>query len=99
MNPETATEQPTETINIQMSPAERFYANHLKRVSTYQKKHPEKCREKCKKYNEKLREEQPDRYKEILQQKKEYYISVRKPKLVAEREAKKQAKQTATATA
>jgi hypothetical protein len=96
MNPETATEQ----ITITLSPAERFYQNHLKRVSNYQKSHPEKCREKCKKYNDRLREQQPDRYAELLQQKKDYYLAVRKPKLVAEREAKKQAKQqTAVATA
>jgi hypothetical protein len=96
MNPETANEQ---TITITLSPAERFYQNHLKRVSTYQKAHPEKCREKCKKYNDRLREQQPERYAEILQQKKDYYTAVRKPKLVAEREAKKQAKEMAKAIA
>jgi hypothetical protein len=93
MNPETANE-------IDLSPAERFYRNHLKRVSEYQKSHPEKCREKCKKYNDRLKELRPDKYAETLQQKKDYYSNVRKPKLVAEREAKKQAKsQTAVATA
>jgi hypothetical protein len=72
----------------------------LKRVSEYQKSHPEKCREKCKKYNDRLKEQRPDKYAEILQQKKDYYANVRKPKLVAEREARKLAKQqTATVTA
>jgi len=76
-----------ETSITEQTPAERFYKSHLKRVSEYQKSNPEKCREKCKKYNERLREQHPEKYAEVLQQKREYYINVRKPKIEAAREA------------
>jgi hypothetical protein len=89
MNAETA----------QLTPAERFYKKHLERVSAYQKQNPEKCREKCKKYNERIRETDPDRYNAVLQQKKDYYLNVRKPKLEALRAEKKQAKIEAKKTA
>jgi hypothetical protein len=72
----------TENENV-LTPAERMYQNHLKNVKTYQKKNPEKMREKCKKYNEKIKLENPDKYQETLSKKKEYYLNVRKPKLEA----------------
>lgn len=34
-----------------MTPAERMYKNHLKNVATYQKKNPEKCKEKMRRNN------------------------------------------------
>lgn len=86
-----------ETANENLSPAEKFYRSHLRRVSEYQKTHPEKCREKCKKYNARLKEEQPERYQQILQAKKDYYANVRKPKIEALK--KQQAEQTANAVA
>jgi len=58
------------------------YDKHLKRVSEYQKLHPDKCKEKCKKYNEKLKAD-PEKYKSMLERKKQYYLTVRKPKLEA----------------
>jgi hypothetical protein len=67
------------------------YDKHLKRVSEYQKTHPEKCREKCKKYNEKLKTESPEKYEAMLERKRQYYLTVRKPKLEAEK-SKKEAK-------
>ncbi len=88
MNPET--EQ-------QLTPAERFYKSHLKRVCAYQKANPEKCRAKCKRYTDKLREQQPDKWEAVLQQKRDYYVNIRKPKLVAAREEAKKAKQQAVA--
>ena len=88
MNPET--EQ-------QLTPAERFYKSHLKRVCAYQKANPEKCRAKCKRYTDRLREQEPDKWEAVLQQKRDYYINIRKPKLVAAREEAKKAKQAAAA--
>ena len=88
MNPET--EQ-------QLTPAERFYKSHLKRVCAYQKANPEKCRAKCKRYTDRLREQEPDKWEAVLQQKRDYYINIRKPKLVAAREEAKKAKQAAVA--
>ena len=48
-----------EQMEIQklLNPAERYYANHLRNVSRYQKTHPEKMREKCNKYNAMLRQD------------------------------------------
>ena len=80
------TEQTTEII---LTPAERFYQNHIKRVCAYQKANPEKMREKCKKWNAKLKEEQPDKYKEVLEKKRKYYNEIRKPKLDALKAEKK----------
>ena len=69
----------TEEINL--TPAERFYQNHIKRVCAYQKANPEKMREKCKKWNAKIKEENPDKYKDNLEKKRKYYNEVVKPKL------------------
>lgn len=81
------------TAEIILTPAERFYQNHIKRVCAYQKANPEKMREKCKKWNAKLKEEQPDKYKEVLEKKRQYYNEVRKPKLDALKAEKKAVKE------
>ena len=66
-------------IELHLTPAEKMYANHLKNVSNYQKRNPEKMREKCRTYNERLKQEFPDKYWDMLQKKRDYYINVRKP--------------------
>jgi shikimate kinase len=78
-------QEQTNLRNEELSPAERFYRKHLERVSTYQKANPEKMREKCKKWNAKLKEEQPEKYQEMLEKKRKYYQEVRKPKLEAKK--------------
>lgn len=70
-------------VEIILTPAERMYSNHLKNVKTYQQKNPEKMREKCKKYNDKIKIENPEKYQEMLNKKKEYYINVKKPRIEA----------------
>jgi shikimate kinase len=80
-----------QTAEIILTPAERFYQNHIKRVCAYQKANPEKMREKCKKWNAKVKEENPDKYKDILEKKRKYYNEVRKPKLDAIKAEKKKA--------
>jgi len=62
-----------------------FYEKHLKRVSDYQKANPTKCREKCKRYNDKLKTSDPEKYAEMLEKKRQYYLNVRKPKLEAQK--------------
>ena len=57
----------------ELSPAERHYKNHLKAVSNYQKKHPDKVNIKNIKLYAKIKETNPEKYNEILQQKKDYY--------------------------
>jgi len=54
------------------TPAERYYKNHLKRVSDYQKANPEKVHEKYIKQRERLKEDK-EKYELFLQQKREYY--------------------------
>lgn len=73
----------TETIE-KLSPAENLYKLHLKAVSNYQKKNPEKMREKCKKYNEKIRND-PQKLEELKRKQREYYNNVVKPKKEAEK--------------
>lgn len=63
-----------------LTPAERAYNRLKKNVSKYQKAHPEKCKEKNKKYLVNLKENNPDKYNEYLQKKKEYYNTVVKPR-------------------
>jgi hypothetical protein len=65
--------------------AKKFYEKHLKRVSDYQKAHPDKCHEKCKKYNDKMKLEQPEKYAVMLEKKRRYYLEVRKPKIEADK--------------
>jgi hypothetical protein len=67
-----------------LTPAEKLYKCHLKNVSNYQKRNPEKMREKCKKYNERIRAD-PEKLEELKRKKKEYYINVIKPKKEAEK--------------
>ena len=71
-----------------LTPAERMYRNHLKNVSKYQKNNPEKMKEKNKKYNDKLKQEVPDKYFDLLQKKRTYYLTTRKPKLEALKQLK-----------
>jgi hypothetical protein len=65
-----------------LSPAEKMYKSHLKNVSNYQKRNPDKMKEKCKKYSDKIKND-PEKYKKMLEKKKEYYLNVKKPKLEA----------------
>lgn len=64
-----------------LTPAEKAYLRLKNNVSKYQKKYPEKCKEKNKKYFQKLKETEPEKYSCYLQKKKEYYQNVVKPKL------------------
>jgi len=66
--------------NSATTPAERFYQSHLKQVSLYQKRNPKKMSEKCKRYMTNMKENNPAKYEEILQQKRDYYHNVIKPK-------------------
>ena len=60
----------------ELSPAERLYRNHLKAVATYQKKHPEKCKEKAKRRNEAIKAD-PDRLAEYQAKRRKYYEEVK----------------------
>jgi hypothetical protein len=74
MNPLAEIEE-VEQIQKLLSPAEKYYTNHLRNVSRYQKTHPEKMREKCNKYNARLRED-PEKYAAALAKKRAYYYDV-----------------------
>jgi hypothetical protein len=63
-----------------LTPAERFYNKHKVRVAEYQKATPELQRAKCKAYNERIKAERPERYQEVLAQKRKYYTEITKPK-------------------
>jgi hypothetical protein len=72
-------EVPTLTV------AEKYYANHKVRVASYQKANPKKMSEKALAYNQRIKAERPEKYAEVLAQKRKYYLEVTKPK----KEAKK----------
>jgi ABC-type proline/glycine betaine transport system ATPase subunit len=58
---------------IILTPAEKYYKNHLKNVSNYQKKNPEKMKTKNKSYFNKMKEDTPEKYTQYLEKKKQYY--------------------------
>ena len=64
-----------------LTPAERYYQAHLKNVSNYQKRNPQKMREKNKKHNDKIKNEDPEKYQAKLLKQREYYQTVIKPKV------------------
>ena len=64
-----------------LSRAERFYKNHLKNVSNYQRKNKEKMRAKYKRYFDKMKVESPEQYENLLQRRREYYHITVKPKV------------------
>ncbi len=74
----TLEELEQQEIQKQLSPAERYYQNHLRHVSRYQKQNPEKMRAKCNKYNEILRQD-PEKYAASLAKKRAYYHEIVKP--------------------
>lgn len=63
-----------------LTPAEKYYKNHLKNVSKYQKNNPEKMRAKNKKHNDKIKNEDPEKYQAKLLKQREYYQNVIKQK-------------------
>jgi hypothetical protein len=67
-------------MQIEQTPAERFYENHKKHVAKYQRLHPQNNNEKCKRYMTKLKNECPEKYEIILQKKRDYYRDVIKPR-------------------
>jgi hypothetical protein len=75
------------TPEVNLTPAEKYYKNHLKNVSNYQKRNPEKMREKNKKHNDKLKIEDPEKYKARLEKSRNYYQTVVKPKILASKQA------------
>ena len=56
--------------NKDITPAERYYQNHLRNMKTYRQKHPEKLREQNKKDYKKKKEEHPDKHQALLDKKK-----------------------------
>lgn len=71
---------------VKLTPAEKYYQNHLKNVSNYQKRNPEKMREKNKKHNDKIKIEDPDKYQARLERSRNYYQNVVKPKVLASKQ-------------
>jgi vacuolar-type H+-ATPase subunit H len=68
-----------------LTPAEKYYKNHLEHVKKYQQKNPKKMREKCKKYLEKMKIETPEKYQDHLEQKRQYYKCVTKPRIIMQK--------------
>lgn len=64
----------------ELSAAEKHYIRHLKTVSDYQKRNPEKMREKNKSYMKKMKNDDPQKYQEFLEKRRKYYSEVVKPK-------------------
>jgi glucan-binding YG repeat protein len=58
-----------------LTPAEKHYKNHLKAVSNYQKRNPEKVHKKNTRHYLKVKNENVELYNNILEQKKIYYYN------------------------
>jgi hypothetical protein len=56
------------------------YDKQRQRMLNYQKKNPEKCREKSNKYYLNIKEQNPEKYNEMKEKKKQYYYEVTKNK-------------------
>jgi len=69
----------------QITPAERMYAKHLQNVANYQRRHPEKMREKYHTKMEKVRAD-PEKYEEWKRQRREYDKTFREKKKQAKEE-------------
>lgn len=65
---------------VELTPAERLYQRHLAYVKNYQKNNKEKVAENTKKYIERIKVENPEKYEEMKQKRKDYYQNVVKPK-------------------
>jgi hypothetical protein len=63
----------SETEIITLSIAEKYYRNHLKAMSNYQKKYPEKNAMKQKIFRDKQRLERPEEYAKFLEKQRENY--------------------------
>lgn len=54
--------------------AKKQYENHLKHMQEYRRRNHDKMRAYSKSYYDKLKTEQPDKYKAMLDKKKEKYL-------------------------
>ena len=68
-----------ENENPNLTAAEKMYQSHLKNVATYQKKNPQKVKEKQTRYLAKMRTD-PDKYDAFLAKRRAYYKDVLKPR-------------------
>lgn len=75
---------------IKLTPAERYYQNHLRNVSAYQKRNLDKMRVKSKKHMDKIKVEAPEKYEIKLQRSRDYYQNVTKPKAMASKQQQQQ---------
>ncbi len=68
-----------ENENPNLTAAEKMYQSHLKNVANYQKKNPQKVKEKQTRYLAKMRND-PDKYDAFLAKRRAYYKDVLKPR-------------------
>ena len=74
-----------EEKTINLDAAARMYRKHLERMSVYQKKHKQLCRDKTQKYITKLKDETPEKYEAILEKNRKRYQEVTKPRKAQEK--------------
>lgn len=68
-----------ENENPNLTAAEKMYQSHLKNVANYQKKNPQKVKEKQTRYLAKMRTD-PDKYDAFLAKRRAYYKDILKPR-------------------
>lgn len=74
-------------MSAEETPAQKYYQRHLEHVASYQKRNPQKMREKNKRFNDKIKENDPDKYQAKLEKSRNYYHTVTKPKKMSEKQA------------
>lgn len=61
--------------SIELTPAEKLYKKHLEHMKRYQQKNKEKIAQYMKNRYHRIKEEQPDKHREMLAKKKEKRIT------------------------
>lgn len=70
------------TLAKEMTPEEQI----LRRKESqrkYRLKNPERFNEACRNYRKRVKEEDPDKYRAMLDKKKQYYIDIQRPRLIS----------------
>ncbi|MHA2403176.1 MAG: hypothetical protein ACXADH_09330 [Candidatus Kariarchaeaceae archaeon] len=82
-----------ENVSPNLTAAEKMYQSHLRNVAKYQKKNPEKVKDKQTRYLAKMKTD-PEKYDAFLAKRRAYYKDVLKPRKEARIEQEHEARPT-----
>jgi len=70
------------TLAKKMTPEEQLIRRKQSQTK-YRLKNPDKFVNACRNYRKRVKEEDPDKYREMLEKKKQYYRDIQRPRLIA----------------